>query len=148
MIRQISLKPRDYLWAPQKPFLLKMGFIASTDNISFTFEDEGRKACLCIEEEEDISINKGTLPEIWNELMKLNFTKIINENESIVGLDGYELIVGLRSGLNEITVTLWNPSESIYKEYGMTESAAFMNCVNRLIKLAADNNVEVRLDCE
>lgn len=93
-------------------------------------------------------MNKGNLPEIWNELMKLNFTKIIKENESIVGLDGYELIVGLRSGLNEISVTLWNPSESIYKEYSMTESAAFMNCVNRLIKLAADNDVEVQLDCE
>lgn len=50
MIRQISLKPKYYLWAPQKPFLIRMGFLASTDNVSFTFEDDGKKPVFALKE--------------------------------------------------------------------------------------------------
>lgn len=107
---------------------------------------DGEKKASLLDLSEDCcskSIPKDGFENFWNKLMRINFQKVLLENEPYQGFDGSYSIIEVSVGLQSLTLSLWCPNIDLYKENDFSESLKLLNIVNEIIDFAASHNVAV-----
>lgn len=82
------------------------------------------------------------------ELRKIDFQKLLWEDEKIQYADGFYIIVEISNNSRDLTLELNNPSMKNYKSGGCTESCKFLELVKKMSAFAKNQGLDFELDVE
>lgn len=88
-------------------------------------------------------IDYEAFDEFWNELKKLDFVKILEENSIHDGFDGWRLKTRMSIGFHSIECGIWCPDSELYNENNMVESLKYLKIVNSMIDYARDKGIDI-----
>lgn len=115
---------------PERGFTI----IFSDDFKEASVFDLGKEECSKLLPKKDAEL-------LWNEIMKCNFQKVLLENESMQGCDGYNSRIELDVGQGILSLSLWCPNMNIYKEYNMNESVKLLKAIYSITSYVAHQNI-------
>lgn len=108
--------------------------------ITFDEDDEATIFDLSVDFGSKLIPKKGLI-EFWDKLMKINFQKVLLENETYKGCDGSNSIVEISVGDHSLVLSLYHPDVKFYTENNCTESLKLLSVVNELIAFVQLHNV-------
>lgn len=125
------MKPDGENWEiPEKGFTI----IFSDDFKEASVFDLGKEECSKLIKKEDIE-------SFWKEIMECNFQKVLLENESMQGCDGYNSKIELDVGQGILSLSLWCPDLESYKERNLSESVKLLKSINSITSYVARQNI-------